>query len=60
MADKYVPRLRKKYKKEVVPALMKKYGYKNVMEVLFLEWIVVNMGVGEAAQNSKLSTKSGR
>lgn len=54
MADKYVPRLKEKYKKEIVPALMKKYGYKNVMEVPYLERVVVNMGVGEAAQNSKL------
>ena len=54
MADKYVPRLKEKYKKEIVPALMKKFGYKNVMEVPYLERVVVNMGVGEAAQNSKL------
>lgn len=54
MADKYVPRLQEKYKKEIVPALLKKFGYKNVMEVPYLERIVVNMGVGEATQNSKL------
>lgn len=54
MADKYVPRLREKYKKEIVPALMKKFGYKNIMEVPFVERIVINMGVGEATQNSKL------
>lgn len=54
MSDKYVPRLAEKYKKEIVPALMSKLGYKNVMEVPKLEKIIVNMGVGEAVQNSKL------
>jgi large subunit ribosomal protein L5 len=47
-------RLREKYKKEIVPALMNKFGYKNVMEVPKLEKIVVNIGVGEAIQNVKL------
>jgi len=51
--EKYVPRLKKKYKEEVVPALMKKFGYKNVMQVPKIEKIVVNMGVGEAVQNIK-------
>jgi large subunit ribosomal protein L5 len=51
--EKYVPRLKKKYYEEVVPALMKKFGYKNVMEVPRLVKIVVNMGVGEAVQNIK-------
>jgi large subunit ribosomal protein L5 len=51
--EKYVPRLKKKYQKEVVPALMKKFGYKNIMEVPKIEKIVVNMGVGEAVQNIK-------
>jgi len=51
--EKYVPRLKKKYKEEVVPALMKKFGYKNIMEVPKIEKIVVNMGVGEAVQNIK-------
>ncbi|MEO2069181.1 MAG: 50S ribosomal protein L5 [Desulfurobacteriaceae bacterium] len=51
--EKYIPRLRKKYQEEVVPALMKKFGYKNIMEVPKIEKIVVNMGVGEAVQNIK-------
>jgi large subunit ribosomal protein L5 len=51
--EKYVPRLKKKYYEEVVPALMKRFGYKNVMEVPRLVKIVVNMGVGEAVQNIK-------
>jgi large subunit ribosomal protein L5 len=48
-----LPRLQEKYNKEVVPALMEKFGYKNIMEVPKLEKIVVNMGVGEAKENSK-------
>lgn len=47
-------RLKDLYKKEVVPNLMKKFGYKNVMEVPRLEKIVINMGVGDAIQNLKL------
>jgi large subunit ribosomal protein L5 len=47
-------RLKDRYTKEVVPALKKEYGYKNVMAVPKLEKIVVNMGVGEAIQNAKL------
>ena len=48
-----MPRLKEKYKREVVPALMKDFGYRNVMEVPRLEKIVVNVGVGEALQNPK-------
>ena len=51
--EKYIPRLKKRYQEEVIPALMKKFGYKNVMEVPKIEKIVVNMGVGEAVQNIK-------
>lgn len=47
-------RLKEKYNKEVVPSLRQKYNYKSVMEVPTLEKIVVNMGVGDASQNSKL------
>jgi large subunit ribosomal protein L5 len=42
------------YEKEVVPALTKEFGFKNVMQVPRLEKIVVNMGVGEAVANAKL------
>ena len=48
-----MPRLKEKYKREVVPALMKEFGYRNVIEVPRLEKIVVNVGVGEALQNPK-------
>ena len=51
--EKYIPRLKQKYREEVVPMLMKKFGYKNIMEVPRIEKIVVNMGVGEAVQNIK-------
>ena len=47
-------RLQEKYKNEVVPALMKKYNYKSVMQVPRVEKVVINMGVGEAVQNSKV------
>jgi len=46
-------RLKDKYKNEIVAAMQNKFGYKNIMEVPKLEKVVVNMGVGEAAQNSK-------
>jgi len=48
-----LPRLKEKYNKEVKPALMDKFKYKNVMEVPKIEKIVINMGVGEAVQNPK-------
>ena len=51
--NKYTPRLRAFYYEHVVPALMKRFGYKNIMQVPRLEKIVVNMGVGEAVQNPK-------
>lgn len=47
-------RLKEKYTKEVVPALMEKFGYKNIMQVPKLEKIVLNMGVGEAVGNPKV------
>ncbi|MEW6572437.1 MAG: 50S ribosomal protein L5 [Bacillota bacterium] len=46
-------RLKDKYRKEVVPALMDKFGYKNVMQVPRLEKVTVNVGLGEAIQNPK-------
>jgi len=48
-----VTRLREKYESEVRPALMEKFGYKNIMQVPKLVKVVVNMGVGEATQNPK-------
>jgi large subunit ribosomal protein L5 len=46
-------RLKEKYKQEVIPELMKLYGYKSIMQVPRLEKIALNIGVGEAIQNAK-------
>jgi len=48
------PRLRVRYNKDIVPALMKHFSYKNVMAVPKLEKIVINMGLGEAIANAKI------
>jgi len=48
------PRILELYRREAVPALMKKFGYKNIMMVPTLEKITVNIGVGEANQNPNL------
>lgn len=47
-------RLHEMYNTEIVPAMISKFGYKNVMQVPKLDKIVVNMGVGEAKENSKV------
>ena len=47
-------RLKEQYQNEIVDAMIKKFGYKNTMEVPKLDKIVVNMGVGEAKENAKL------
>lgn len=51
---KFEPRLKKLYREQIVPAMMKKFAYKNPMQVPRLEKIVLNMGVGEAARDIKL------
>ena len=48
-----VSRLKDKYQKEVVPALIEKFGYKNKMQVPKLEKVTIKMGLGEAVQNPK-------
>ena len=48
------PHLKRRYREEIVPALLREFGYANVMQVPGLTKIVVNMGVGEAARDSKL------
>ena len=50
-AERY--RMRKQYAEEVVPALIKRFGYKNINEVPRLEKIVLNMGLGDCKDNSK-------
>jgi large subunit ribosomal protein L5 len=47
-------RLKDKYQKDVIPALQKEFGYKNVMAVPKIQKVVVNMGLGEATSNAKL------
>ena len=47
-------RLKEQYKNEIVDAMIKKFGYKNIMEVPKLDKVVINMGVGEAKDNAKL------
>lgn len=47
------PRMRVRYREEIVPALVKEFGYRNVMEVPRITKISVNIGLGEAIQNSK-------
>ena len=46
-------RLQEKYINEVVPAMTEKFGYKNVMQLPKIEKVIISMGVGEAAHNSK-------
>jgi len=50
----YVPRTKKRYAESVIPALRKKFSYKNPMQVPRLQKIVVNMGLGQAVQNPKV------
>jgi large subunit ribosomal protein L5 len=54
MADsKYTPRLRRDYDERIVEAMTEKFGYKNRLEVPKIDKIVINMGVGEGAQDKK-------
>ena len=53
MAERYESRLKKFYKEQVIPALMEKYGYKNVNECPRIEKVVLNMGLGDVKDNSK-------
>src|SRR5882724_8198250 len=54
MPKDYVPRLRTFYDEVVKPKLVAQFGYKNVMQVPKITKIVLNMGIGEATQDSKL------
>ena len=46
-------RLKEQYQNEIIDAMIKKFGYKNIMEVPKLDKVVINMGVGEAKDNAK-------
>lgn len=50
----YIPRAKDRYQKEIIPYMMKKFGYKNVNEVPKIRKISLNMGVGDAKQDPKL------
>ena len=54
----YVARLKKRYQDEIVPKLTKEFGYKNALEVPRLDKIVLNMGVGEAVNDTKKVTSA--
>ena len=49
-----MPRLKDSYQKEMIPALMQKFQYKNIMQVPKLEKVVINMGMGDIKDNPKL------
>jgi large subunit ribosomal protein L5 len=49
-----MPRMKARYREEIIPAMREEFGYPNIMQVPGLTKIVVNMGVGEAARDSKL------
>jgi large subunit ribosomal protein L5 len=53
-ATRALPRLKQRYREEIIPALREEFAFTNVMQVPALEKIVVNMGVGEAARDAKL------
>ncbi|MBC7255616.1 MAG: 50S ribosomal protein L5, partial [Chloroflexi bacterium] len=48
-----MPNLKELYRTEIVPAMMERFGYKNVMQVPRVEKVVINIGLGEALQNAK-------
>ncbi len=50
----YIPNYKRKYNEEIVPALMKRFGYKSIMQVPRLEKIVVNAGLGRALQDKRI------
>jgi len=54
MMERYIPRIKKLYLETVVPALIKEFNYKNIMQVPRLKKIVLNMGLGEAIHNIKI------
>ena len=53
----YVPSLKKTYKEEIVPALMKQFSYTTVMQVPKLVKITLNEGVGDATQDKKIAAQ---
>lgn len=54
----YVPSLKEKYKNEIIPALMKEFGYKSVMQCPKLTKIIINQGIGDAVADKKIVDNS--
>ena len=54
MSDDYTPRMKRRFREEVVPALQRELGLSNMMQVPRLEKIVVNMGIGDAVKDGRL------
>ena len=54
VGDSSTLKVGEQYKNEIVDAMIKKFGYKNIMEVPKLDKVVINMGVGEAKENAKV------
>jgi len=54
----YVPRLLQKYREEVVPYLMRRFGYRNIMQVPRIRFVAINMGIGDAARDEKLQQEA--
>ena len=54
MTKRQMPRLKSRYRQEIVPALEEQFSFENIMQVPRVTKVVVNMGVGEAARDSKL------
>ena len=52
-------RLKEQYQNEIIDAMIKKFGYKNIMEVPKLDKVVINMGVGEAKDNANFKIREG-
>jgi large subunit ribosomal protein L5 len=53
VGERYVPRLKRFYQERVVPELMKRFGYKNVMQVPRIQKVVINVGVGEGKDDTR-------
>jgi large subunit ribosomal protein L5 len=54
MTERHIPRLKSRYREEIVPVLQEEFSFENIMQVPRVTKVVVNMGVGEAARDSKL------
>ncbi|MGH2577274.1 MAG: 50S ribosomal protein L5, partial [Actinomycetota bacterium] len=54
VSERYVPRLKVRYREEVLPRLRQELGYANAMEVPRLQKVVINMGVGDALKDARM------